>query len=136
MKLWKRLSSLGLANAHMSVEKRQVFRCGQCKYEYRKAHIDSFSPEKRKLWEDIAQATDYVHVTCPQCKEDIFQCHYCPFNLCKKDSETHSICTERNSVNQQLGSDGEVIHPHCEVLRPRVGNGKAVEHIDVDDEAF
>jgi hypothetical protein len=105
VKTWKHLKSLGLANANMNVEKPQVFRCGQCKYECRKGHIDSSSPEEGKLWQDITQATDAVCVTCPQCKEDLIQCRHCLFNLCKKDTETHSICTERKVSILYLGKE-------------------------------
>ena len=101
----KHLKSLGLANANMNVEKPQVFRCGQCKYECSKGHMDSSSPEEGKLWQDIALATDAVCVTCPRCKQDLIQCPYCPSNLCKKDTETQSICTKRKVSILYLGKE-------------------------------
>ena len=100
-----RFQQFDLANANMNVEEPKVFRCSQCKHECRKAHIDSSSPDEKKLWQDIAQATDAVPVTCPQCKVDLVQCRYCPFNLCKKDPETRSICTERKVSLLRLGKD-------------------------------
>ena len=87
------------------MEASQVFRCGQCKYECVRAHIDSSSPEEIKLWQDIDRSEDAVRVTCPQCKTELIQCRYCPFNLCKKDKETHSICTQRKVSILYLGKE-------------------------------
>ena len=35
--------------------------------------------------------SDAVYVTCPQCKENLIQCRYYQFNLCKKKVQKHTV---------------------------------------------
>ena len=116
----------------MNVEKSQVCRCGQCKHECRKVHIDSFSREERKLWQDIAQATDDVRVTCPQCKEDLIQCRYCPFNLYKKIQKRtvcvpkgrYLFCTWERNISRQIITT-RTVYPRFNSKEKDDGNQRA-----------